>query len=40
VLINALLPASTPEPIGFVQSATLASLNLANTDQFIYLTAP
>jgi hypothetical protein len=40
VLINALLPASTPEPIGFVQSATLASLNLANADQFIYLTGP
>jgi len=40
VLINALLPAATPEPIGFVQSATLASLNLANADQFIYLTAP
>jgi len=40
VLINALLPASTPEPIGFVQSATLMSLNLANPDQFIYLTTP
>ena len=40
VLINALLPASTPEPIGFVQSATLAGLNLANPDQFIYLTTP
>jgi hypothetical protein len=39
VLINALLPASTPETIGFVQSATLASLCLANTDQFISLTA-
>jgi Ca2+-binding RTX toxin-like protein len=40
VLINALLPASTPEPIGFVQSATLMSLNLANPDQFIYLATP
>jgi len=39
VLINALLPASTPEPIGFVQSATLASLNLANLSQFTYLNA-
>jgi hypothetical protein len=37
VLINALLPASTPEPIGFVQSATLASLNLTNPNQFTYL---
>jgi hypothetical protein len=40
VLINALLPASTPEPIGFVQSATLASLSLANLNQFTYLNAP
>jgi len=37
VLINALLPASTPEPIGFVQSATLTSLNLTNPNQFTYL---
>ena len=37
--INALLPASTPEPIGFVQAATLASLNLANPNQFTYLNA-
>jgi len=34
--INALLPASTPEPIGFVQAATLATLNLANPNQFTY----
>jgi Ca2+-binding RTX toxin-like protein len=40
VLINALLPASNPEPIGFVQSATLASLSLANLNQFTYLNAP
>jgi hypothetical protein len=40
VLLNALLPASTPEPIGFVQSATLASLSLANLNQFTYLNAP
>jgi hypothetical protein len=40
VLINALLPSSTPEPIGFVQSATLASLSLANLNQFTYLNAP
>jgi Ca2+-binding RTX toxin-like protein len=37
VLINALLPSSNPEPIGFVQSATLASLNLTNSNQFTYL---
>ena len=37
LLINALLPASTPEPIGFVQSATLTSLNLTNPNQFTYL---
>ena len=36
VQINALLPASTPEPIGFVQAATLATLNLANPNQFTY----
>jgi Ca2+-binding RTX toxin-like protein len=34
--INALLPASTPEPIGFVQAATFATLNLANPNQFTY----
>ena len=37
--INALLHASTPEPIGFVQAATLASLNLADPNQFTYLNA-
>ncbi|MBD2551634.1 hypothetical protein H6G65_19095, partial [Microcystis elabens FACHB-917] len=37
VEINALFPGSTPEPIGFVQSATLANLNLSNSSQFIYL---
>jgi hypothetical protein len=31
---------TTPEPIGFVQAATLASLNLANLNQFTYLAAP
>jgi len=36
VQINALLPASTPEPIGFVQAATLATLNLSNPNQFTY----
>jgi hypothetical protein len=37
--INAFLPASVPEPIGFVQSATLTSLNLADPSQFTYLNA-
>jgi hypothetical protein len=36
VQINALPPASTPEPIGFVQAATLATLNLSNPNQFTY----
>jgi hypothetical protein len=40
VLINALVPASTPEPIAFVQSATLSGLNLANPNQFTYFNAP
>ncbi len=37
VQINALPPASTPEPIAFVQAATLATLNLSNPNQFTYL---
>jgi Ca2+-binding RTX toxin-like protein len=37
VQINALLPASTPEPIGFVQAATLTTLSLTNSAQFTYL---
>jgi hypothetical protein len=37
VQINALLPASTPEPIGFVQAATLATLKLADSTQFTYI---
>ncbi|KEF41705.1 MAG: hypothetical protein ER33_10100 [Cyanobium sp. CACIAM 14] len=36
VQINALLPGSNPEPIGFVQAATLATLNLSDPSQFIY----
>jgi hypothetical protein len=36
VQINALLPESTPEPIGFVQAASLATLNLSNPNQFTY----
>ncbi|MCX5952808.1 MAG: 5'-nucleotidase C-terminal domain-containing protein [Cyanobacteria bacterium] len=36
VQINALQPASTPEPIGFVQAATLATLNLFDSNQFTY----
>jgi Ca2+-binding RTX toxin-like protein len=40
VQINALLPSSVPEPIGFVQAATLTTLNLAASDQFTYLNAP
>jgi hypothetical protein len=30
-------PGNTPEAIGFVQAATLASLNLANANQFLYI---
>jgi Ca2+-binding RTX toxin-like protein len=30
-------PGNTPEAIGFVQGATLASLNLANPNQFLYV---
>ena len=38
VQINALPHASsTPEPIGFVQAATLTTLTLTNSEQFIYL---
>jgi hypothetical protein len=37
VQINALLPASSPEPIGFVQAATLTTLNLTDSTQFTYL---
>jgi hypothetical protein len=40
VQINAILPSSVPEPIGFVQAATLATLNLADSGQFTYLNAP
>jgi len=40
VQINAILPSSVPEPIGFVQAATLTSLNLADSGQFTYLNAP
>jgi Ca2+-binding RTX toxin-like protein len=36
VQINALQPASTPEPIGFVQAVTLATLNLFDANQFTY----
>jgi hypothetical protein len=36
VQINALLSSSTPEPIGFVQNAILASLSLADSNQFTY----
>jgi len=36
VQINALLNGSSPEAIGFVQSATLANLNLADSNQFTY----
>jgi hypothetical protein len=36
VQINALLSSSTPEPIGFVQNATLASLSLADSNKFTY----
>jgi hypothetical protein len=37
VQINALMGGSLPEPIGFVQSATLANLNLVDSNQFTYL---
>jgi Ca2+-binding RTX toxin-like protein len=37
VQINAILAAPTPEPIGFVQAATLATLNLSNPNQFTYI---
>jgi RHS repeat-associated protein len=37
VQINALISGSSPEPIGFVQSATLANLNLVDSNQFTYL---
>ncbi|MFN9692343.1 MAG: Calx-beta domain-containing protein [Synechococcaceae cyanobacterium] len=40
VQISALLPASIPEPIGFVQGATTTSLDLLNASQFTYLGAP
>jgi hypothetical protein len=36
VQINALLPTSSPEPIGFVQAAILTNLNLADLSQFAY----
>ena len=36
VQINALLSSSTPEPIGFLQSATLANLILTDSSQFTY----
>jgi|GEM_PF-1937287 len=36
VQINALLSSSTPEPIGFVQSATLSTLTLTDPSQFTY----
>jgi hypothetical protein len=35
VRIDALSP--TPEAIGFVQGAALASLNLANSSQFLFV---
>jgi len=37
VQINYLLNGSIPEPIAFVQTATLASLNLTDLNQFIYV---
>jgi hypothetical protein len=37
VQISAILPGSLPEPIGFVQSATLASLSLNAPNQFAYI---
>ena len=40
VQISALRPSSVPEPIGFVQSATLTSLSLANLNQFTYVPIP
>jgi hypothetical protein len=36
IQISALFPGGMPEPIGFVQSATLASLDLSNASQFNY----
>jgi hypothetical protein len=30
-------PGNTPEAIGFVQAATLASLTLTNPNQFLYV---
>jgi len=35
--INPLVPGALPEAIGFVRSATLASLNLSNPLQFLYV---
>ncbi|MEI6111815.1 MAG: ExeM/NucH family extracellular endonuclease [Cyanobium sp. ELA712] len=35
--INSMVPGALPEAIGFVRGATLASLNLANPLQFLYL---
>jgi len=35
--INSMVPGALPETIGFVRGATLASLNLANPLQFLYL---
>jgi hypothetical protein len=35
--INSLVPAALPEAIGFVRGATLASLNLSNPLQFLYV---
>jgi Ca2+-binding RTX toxin-like protein len=37
IQISALFPGGLPEPIGFVQSATLASLDLSNASQFNYI---
>ena len=36
LLINALFDGSRPEPIGFVQSATLVTLSLVDSNQFSY----
>jgi hypothetical protein len=35
--INSSVPGALPEAIGFVRGATLASLNLSNSLQFLYL---
>jgi hypothetical protein len=35
--INSLVPGALPEAIGFVRGATLASLNLSNPLQFLYV---